>query len=233
MTDAWPPSITTDSGHGDRTPRIEARRVLNVAAVSPTRRQRVSVPDERPTASGAGGSSSPSMTLPKLLTSPVDTHELSSYPTSSAHPLLAQDPTPPSPSSRNKRRVFTSRFNVRWSRPLLIITLPLVLLAIYALLHPHLPGLPTLPRVVFQPASQTAHLQGVSTIYAEDSECTCGHTVAGERLCSVYNPQTLRATRLVQGTGARVRRMLLAGREGKALKVGILGGSGERSWRMV
>ncbi len=64
-------------------------------------------------------------------------------------------------------------------------------------------------------------------MYSEDSECTCGYTEEGERLCRIYHRESLRRTRLVQGTGARVRRTLLAAREGKALKIGILGGSGE------
>lgn len=156
-----------------------------------------------------------------------DDHELSSYgflpsSSSSSNPLLPQSPTT---LPRKKRRPSTSRSYTRWWRPILIISLPILLIVVYAVVHPHVPGLPALPRVILQTGSEPP--QTVSTIYAEDSECTCGHTKEGERLCSLYHRQSLRATRLVQGTGARVRRTLLAAREGKALKVGILGGSGE------
>jgi len=108
-----------------------------------------------------------------------------------------------------------------------MISLPILLILIYAIVHPHIPGLPPLPKVIIQSgSSQPANSEKVQ-MYSEDSECTCGYTEEGERLCRIYHRESLRRTRLVQGTGARVRRTLLAAREGKALKIGILGGSGE------
>jgi hypothetical protein len=62
-----------------------------------------------------------------------------------------------------------------------------------------------------------------------EAKCTCGEgdSKEGQRLCEVYKPEGLDSTRLVQGTGARVRRALGKAREGKAMKIGVLGGSGE------
>lgn len=150
-------------------------------------------------------------------TSPLpdtDDHELSSY--APSHPLLSNDT--PAPPARRKRQTRSTR----WWKPIAVISVPIVLILIYAVVHPHVPGLPALPRVVIQ-GSEPARVP----YYSEDSECTCGHTREGERLCEVYHREALRSTRLVQGTGARIRRILLAAREGKALKIGILGGSGE------
>ena len=167
-------------------------------------------------------------------------HELSSYgppPTShpsgssSSHPLLSQtyslaSPQPPSP--KKKRPPSSTHASSRWWRPIILISLPITLILIYAVIHPHVPGLPALPKVVLQTGTETAVSPvPLSPQYSEDSDCTCGHTEEGERLCAIYHREALRSTRLVQGTGARVRRMLLAAREGKPLKVGILGGSGE------
>lgn len=67
-------------------------------------------------------------------------------------------------------------------------------------------------------------------------ECACGipslgrgeeTQSEGERMCDIYGKETLARSRLFTGTGARVQRMLeKAQRERRALKVGILGGSG-------
>lgn len=62
---------------------------------------------------------------------------------------------------------------------------------------------------------------------AQVRRCTCGDTDEGRRQCDVYGVEGLERSRLVKGTGARVRRMLLRGREGHKLKIGVLGGSGE------
>lgn len=46
-------------------------------------------------------------------------------------------------------------------------------------------------------------------------------------MCDIYGKETLARSRLFTGTGARVQRMLeKAQRERRALKVGVLGGSG-------
>lgn len=62
-----------------------------------------------------------------------------------------------------------------------------------------------------------------------EAKCTCGDedSVEGRRLCEMYRPQGLDGSRLVQGSGARMRRALAKSREGEALKIGVLGGSGE------
>ena len=65
------------------------------------------------------------------------------------------------------------------------------------------------------------------TLGKEEDPCECGETEEGGRLCDIYRIAGLRASRVVEGTGARVRRVLQKAREGKGLKVGILGGSGE------
>lgn len=153
---------------------------------------------------------------------------------SSSLPLLSQNYSHASlspPSPKKKRRLSSTHISSRWWRPIILISLPIALICIYAAVHPHVPGLPALPKVVLQTGSDTVVRPApLSPHYSEDSDCTCGHTVEGERLCAIYHREALRSTRLVQGTGARVRRMLLAAREGKPLKVGILGGSGEFDW---
>lgn len=60
-----------------------------------------------------------------------------------------------------------------------------------------------------------------------EDPCLCGHTSEGERICSIYQKEGLKHMKAVEGTGARMRRVLQKSREGQALKVGILGGSGK------
>jgi len=172
--------------------------------------------------------------MPSQSPLPDNEHELSAYGpsahasgSSSSYPLLSipNGHSSPPPIARKKRRSSTSRTVPRWWKPITIASALILLILIYAVVHPNIPGLPALQRVVLQSGSDSANHP--SSVYpSEDSNCTCGHTKEGERLCGVYHREALRTTRLVQGTGARVRRMLLAAREGKALKVGVLGGSG-------
>jgi hypothetical protein len=119
--------------------------------------------------------------------------------------------------------------------PLLALSLPPLLLFLYALVHPHVPGLPALPKVSVH-YGDSGYADGVGgggvgagVLYeeAEVRRCTCGETSEGARQCEVYGVDGLERSRLVKGTGARVRRMMLKGREGEKLKIGVLGGSGE------
>jgi hypothetical protein len=110
----------------------------------------------------------------------------------------------------------------RYYRPLLFISLPFALVFLYSIIHPHVPGLPALPRV-------KVHLDHGNDLIASGGEdgCLCGITDEGTRLCGVYRPEGLASSQLVKGSGARVRKMLQKARDGERLKVGILGGSGE------
>lgn len=164
-------------------------------------------------------------------------HELDAYglpsaeASSSSHPLLSngQAPPPPPPARRPRKSSLYHRHPAlyqafkRWWKPLTALTLPFFLLFLYALVHPHVKGLPPLPKVHFSSGSANA------PVYEEEfvRSCTCGVTDAGRQLCSVYHEQGLEASRLVQGTGARIRKMLRKARDGEAVKIGVLGGSGE------
>lgn len=114
----------------------------------------------------------------------------------------------------------------RWWKPIVLIATPFILLGIYAIVHPHVPGLPPLPTVNIHSG---APLPEWGTLSKEEDPCRCGETREGERLCDVYHSAGLRASRAVEGTGARIRRVLQKAREGERLKVGVLGGSGECS----
>jgi hypothetical protein len=127
-------------------------------------------------------------------------------------------------------------------RPFLVVLVPTLLVVVYAYAHPHLrdhfPDLPALPKVVLE------HGSGSTTVYGGNGKnkvvhepwtpavpapglCVCGETEVGAALCDVYHQQGLRASRLVEGSGARTRRLLTRAREGGAIKIGVLGGSGE------
>ncbi|ORY28167.1 SGNH hydrolase-type esterase domain-containing protein [Naematelia encephala] len=168
-------------------------------------------------------------------------HEMSGYPPSSAdnstlsQPLLSSDnddTSPPSfePARRRHstptlRRRFPGLYLAlkKWWKPLIALSTPFFLLFLYALIHPHYPSLPALPKVRIDTTGSNSHIFGHSD--AGPFECTCGESVAGERLCRVYNQEGLRSSQLVKGTGARVRKVLQKAREGHSLKVGVLGGS--------
>lgn len=197
-------------------------------------------------------------TPPPLITGRVsrtmvrrDSHELSPFPSNSElselhDPLLSQagpsrhtaissPPTSSSSGSRRRSSRRTSTFGVvakRFWKPLVALSLPPLLLFLYAVVHPHVPGLPPLPKVSVHYGSGAgvgSAGSGVEAVYEEAQvrRCTCGDTDEGRRQCDVYGVEGLERSRLVKGTGARVRRMLLRGREGHKLKIGVLGGSGE------
>ena len=106
----------------------------------------------------------------------------------------------------------------RYWKPLLFISIPFALVFLYSVIHPHVPGLPALPKV-------KVHLDHGDS-EAADGGCLCGQTNEGKRLCEVYRPEGLAKSQLVTGSGARVRRMIQKARDGERIKVGILGGSG-------
>lgn len=175
-------------------------------------------------------------------------HELSAYPhdaeldssgaSSSRRPLLHDPPDPPSSPSlspehkAHPRSRYPPRAHAhgRWKRywPLAALSTPFLLLLIYAAVHPHVPGLPPLPHVSIGGASngKGVLIDGVDVDVNDGAlGCMCGLTDEGERLCGVYSPEGLRRSRLVDGTGARMKRVLQKAREGHRVKVGVLGGS--------
>lgn len=107
---------------------------------------------------------------------------------------------------------------------LLAVLVPASMLLFYAHLSPHydaLPDLPALPKVQLQinptdPVPETAYLP----------DCICGKTARGRKLCDVYGEHALRASRLVEGSGARMRNLLARLNDGMDLTIGVLGGSG-------
>lgn len=120
----------------------------------------------------------------------------------------------------------------RYWKPLLFISLPFALVFLYSLIHPHVPGLPALPKVKVQIGDDhdghTALGGGLGgTGGCEEYSCICGSTDEGRRLCEVYRKEGLEKSQLVKGSGARVRRVLQKAKDGERIKVGILGGSGQ------
>lgn len=107
---------------------------------------------------------------------------------------------------------------------LLAVFVPASMLVFYAHLSPHyesLPDLPALPKVQLQinpkePVPETAYLP----------DCICGTTSRGRHLCDIYGEHALRASRLVEGSGARMRNLLARLNQGMDLTIGVLGGSG-------
>lgn len=107
---------------------------------------------------------------------------------------------------------------------LLAVLVPTFMLVFYAHLSPHydaLPNLPALPKVHLQfdpePAPEAAYLP----------DCICGMTARGRKLCDVYGEHALRNSRLVEGSGARIRNLLARLNDGMDLTIGVLGGSGK------
>jgi len=175
---------------------------------------------------------------------PYDEHELDTYAGvgESSRPLLNGSPDPGSLHSASsststaasgrrpaRRGSSTTRAVMRrWWKPLVALSTPFLFLMIYSAVHPHVPGLPPLPKVSIHSGYEAPHVPGrLDLIGAEEDVCRCGETDAGQRLCDVYQREGLRLSRAVEVTGARVRRVLQKAREGEKLKVGILGGSGE------
>jgi len=115
-------------------------------------------------------------------------------------------------------------------RTLLLVLVPAVLVVGYSFLTPHFPEyLPPLPKVKIEHGgANTLEAPGeVHTEYFSPSMCVCGETEVGKKLCDVYHQQGLQASRLVRTSGARTRRLLTKAREQQAIKIGVLGGSGE------
>ncbi|WWC71821.1 uncharacterized protein I206_105780 [Kwoniella pini CBS 10737] len=175
-----------------------------------------------------------------------DDHELLSYgEPSNSDPLLSNGvinnhENLSSSSSRSSRRgisTFHKKYPKlylilkKWWKPLFAISLPFLLLFIYAIINPHVKGLPPLPKVKvhFSDSDGTFNYgsPGVEKIYEEKivESCICGVTNEGKRICDLYHEEGLKNSRLVQGSGARIRRVLQKAREGGALKIGVLGGS--------
>jgi hypothetical protein len=119
------------------------------------------------------------------------------------------------PARRHGKRTSLRRY---W-KPLLFISIPFALVFLYSVIHPHVPGLPALPKV-------KVHLDHGDNEAVEGGGCVCGQTNEGKRLCEVYRPEGLTKSQLVTGSGARVRRIIQKARDGERIKVGILGGSG-------
>jgi hypothetical protein len=113
------------------------------------------------------------------------------------------------------------------------------LVFIYSLVHPHVPGLPALPKVKVHIGTEDSVSSGAGAGAGvgglggnegcEEYGCICGSTDEGRRLCEVYRREGLAKSQLVKGSGARVRRVLQKARDGERIKVGILGGSGKSS----
>ncbi|WVN89227.1 uncharacterized protein L203_104445 [Cryptococcus depauperatus CBS 7841] len=129
--------------------------------------------------------------------------------TRSSRPLLSQDHSPPLSSSHwhGRYRAATPLAysvgrsgRVRMWRIVAFMALPPLLLFLYSLIHPHVNGLPPLPKI-----SITSGEVISEPFYEEDiiQDCICGETDEGRRLCSLYHKEGLRNSRLIQGTGAR------------------------------
>jgi hypothetical protein len=168
------------------------------------------------------------MTARHGVPAPTPEIELSPYPypsdpSSSSQPLLRPDGYGLGLDERNTNteEIMAIRrpSKRKYWRPLLFISIPFALVFLYSVIHPHVPGLPALPRV-------KVHLDHGEMDSVGQDGCLCGQTDEGRRLCEVYRPEGLAKSQLVKGSGARVRRMMQKARDGERIKVGILGGSG-------
>jgi hypothetical protein len=123
----------------------------------------------------------------------------------------------------------------------LALSLPVLLITLYSLVHDRVDDLPALPKIsVHYDYSGTSEwaTEGAGESRLGDSmalapgpnggSCTCGATDDGKRVCDVYGAEGLEKSRLVQGSGARMKRMLARAKAGKDIKIGVLGGSGEQ-----
>jgi len=167
------------------------------------------------------------MTARHGVPAPTPEIELSPYPypsdpSSSSQPLLHSEGY----TSLEERNTSTEEIMAirrpstrRYWRPLLFISIPFALVFLYSVIHPHVPGLPALPKVKI-------HLDHGEMDSIGQDGCLCGQTDEGRRLCEVYRPEGLAKSQLVRGSGARVKRMMQKARDGERIKVGILGGSG-------
>lgn len=159
--------------------------------------------------------------------------------TTDGRPLLASYPSSP-PSSPTIRHSYTRRPRRRWLKPLILLSLPPLFLFIYVLAHPLIPSLPPLPHIRIETGEAIASTPSSSdpdfdldpssapaTVVISPDSCVCGATDRGKALCNVYQKAGLRASRIVQSSGARLRRVLAHARDGHDLRVGVLGGSGK------
>ncbi|WVO16761.1 hypothetical protein L204_104445 [Cryptococcus depauperatus] len=129
--------------------------------------------------------------------------------TRSSRPLLSQDHSPPLSSShwQGRYRAATPLAysvgrsgRVRIWRIVAFMALPPLLLFLYSLIHPHVNGLPPLPKISITSG------EVISELFYEENiiqDCICGENDEGRRLCSLYHKEGLRNSRLIQGTGAR------------------------------
>jgi len=169
------------------------------------------------------------MTARHAAPAPTPEIELSPYPypsepsSSSSHsanqPLLRPDGYGLGLESNEDIMAIRRPGKRRYWRTLLFISLPFVLVFLYSVIHPHVPGLPALPKV-------KVHLDHGEMDSVGEDGCLCGQTDEGKRLCEVYRPEGLAKSQLVKGSGARAKRMMQKARDGERIKVGILGGSG-------
>ncbi len=132
-------------------------------------------------------------------------------------------PSTSSPYRTTQRPSTLSRILSRLWRPLICIFTPIALVFIYGLINPHIQALPPLPTV------SISHGSSSLSSGSANSGCECGtKTLTGDakRICEVYGKEGLERSRLFDGSGARVRRVMdHAKRDKRALKIGILGGS--------
>lgn len=166
------------------------------------------------------------MTARHAVPAPTPEIELSPYPypsdpSSSSQPLLRPEGYGLGLQESNQDIMAIRRPSKRkYWRPLLFISIPFVLVFLYSVIHPHVPGLPALPKL-------KVHLDHGEMDSIGQDGCLCGQTNEGKRLCEVYRPEGLAKSQLVRGSGARVKRMMQKARDGERIKVGILGGSGK------
>lgn len=146
-------------------------------------------------------------------------------------PLLGGDAaTPPMTPTRSSLRGPHRLWMRRWMRPMFLVLIPPLLLLAYSFIHPHYPSLPPLPKIKIESGTSTGGYSNTGpekVTYISPSSCLCGQTERGKQLCDVYHKQGLMASRLVEGSGARTRRLLTRAREAHPIKIGVLGGSGE------
>lgn len=152
-------------------------------------------------------------------------------------PLLTNEGpsfTPPIRHSSTAAKYGTrSRFR-KWLKPLVILSLPPLLIMIYSLVHQRL-DLPALPKVRIENGNTPEILPAQIEQDYEDKmrpaavipSCACGATARGKQLCETYHESSLQNSVLYRGSGARMRHLLWRAREGQPIKIGILGGSGE------
>lgn len=200
----------------DRHPRIHAITRYSLTLFN--------MNDYGPTESSAGADAEPSSSfLPKAVT---DTIQLATIPEGSPslstdrNPFLSNTPNTTYPT-QHRRRGSSQQNNLLRSvtrswKPLAFISIPLTLVLLYAVIHPLIPGAPSLPSLAINADLRPA-----------DQQCLCGVTDEGKRTCRVYGEEGLKRSRMFDGSGARVRRMLGRAKMGLPMKVGILGGSGE------